>query len=133
MFAFIKIGILGAASINYHILSTESRQYFRNAIAMSGSVGNPWAFPLQNDHVKHSYEIAEKLGKPQQTDDDLVEFLKSIPAESLNQFSTIVVPDAVQFSIVFRPTIESKSSQVCISLPFIFILFNIWKKKIIFE
>lgn len=98
---------LGGASVNYHILSAESRNYFRNAICMSGSVGNPWAFPSECDHVNNAYEIAEKLGNPQNSYDELVTFLKTTPAEALNQFSTTVAPNAVQISIVFGPTIES--------------------------
>lgn len=99
--------IPGAASINYHILSTESRKYFRNAILMSGSVGNPWAIPSQHDHVKMAFEIAEKLDTPQKSYDELITFLKTTSAASLNQFSTINILNAVQFSIVFGPTIES--------------------------
>lgn len=94
----------GGASVNYQILSEESRKYFRNAIAMSGSVGNPWALPSEHDHAKIAFEIAEKLGKPQNS---LVTFLKTTPADSLNKFSTTIVPNAVQISIVFCPTIES--------------------------
>lgn len=93
--------------MNYHILSEESRKYFRNAIAQSGSVGNPWGQPSEHDHVKKSFEIAEKLGKPQNSYDELVSFLKTTPADSLNQFNTILNPNAIQICFLFGPTIES--------------------------
>lgn len=94
--------------MNYQILSEESRKYFHNAIPMSGSVGNPWAFPSEHDHVQNAFEIAEKLGEPQNSYDELISFLKTTSADSLNPFSTTVAPNAVQISIVFGPTIESK-------------------------
>lgn len=103
---------IGGASVNYQILSEESRNYFHNAIPMSGAVGTPWAYPSEHDHVKNAYEIAEKLGKPQNSYDELVSFLKTTPANLLNQFSTTAVPNAIQISIVFGPTIESNLNQI---------------------
>lgn len=96
----------GGASVHFQILSPESRKYFRNAIVMSGSVGNPWALIGKKDHLKNVFNIAKKLGKPQKSYDELVKFLKATPADVFNQFSVLVPEDPVKLKLAFGPIVE---------------------------
>lgn len=50
----------GAASLHFHLLSLQSRQFFQRAIVMSGCTINPWsANTIDNDNV----ELLQKIGK----------------------------------------------------------------------
>lgn len=100
----------GAASVNYHILSAESRKYFRNAIPMSGSVENYWALYEEKDYLRYASVIANDLGEPQSTYDKLVETLKTIPTEKLHQLSYVSAYDPL-FVIKLGPVIESTYSK----------------------
>lgn len=97
----------GGASVNYHILSPESRKYFRNAIAMSGSVENPWALLAEKNYLREAFKMAEKLDKPQKSYDDLVKFLKDAPADSFNQFNVLNFANPVELGVAFGPIVES--------------------------
>lgn len=97
----------GGASVHYHILSAESRKYFRNAIPMSGAIANPWALQPKKDYLKSAFKIAEQLGKPQKSYDELVTFLKTIPADSFNRFCTLVSDDPVKIGLSLGPVVES--------------------------
>lgn len=73
---------------------------------MSGSVENLWAFSNESDHLKGAFQVAERLGKPKNTYDELVEFFKMVPPENLHQFT--MVPEDDSLSVIrFGPTIES--------------------------
>ncbi|XP_055303123.1 carboxylic ester hydrolase-like [Sitodiplosis mosellana] len=100
----------GGASIHFHILSAESRKYFHNAIPMSGVADHYWAMSEHNDHVELAYKIARDLGEPKSTHDELIAFLKSAPAEKLDQYSTVAVPN-VLVEIVFTPLIERNDAK----------------------
>lgn len=60
----------------------------------------------KNDHVELAYQIARDLGEPKNTLQDLVEFLKSAPADELSIYSLLLAKD-VLFDIPFTPVIES--------------------------
>lgn len=105
--------IVGAGAVNFHILSDESRKYFRNAIAMSGSVGNYWAMSKNNDHLEIAYKIAKKeSNKTTQSYDELVAFFKEIPAARLHWYNFVWflwhdIKDDL-FEVSFAPVVESK-------------------------
>lgn len=96
--------------MNYHILSDESRKYFRNAIVMSGSVDNLWALQPAKDHLKSAFEMAKQLGKPQESYEDLVTFLKTAPADSFNPFCVLSFKNTVEIYTPFGPLLESMTS-----------------------
>lgn len=97
----------GGASTHFHIMSAESRKYYKNAIPMSGTVENYWAMSEHNDHVELAYQIAENLGQPKKNIEELINFLKSLPAEKFNEFSQITAR-GILFEIPFTPVIERK-------------------------
>lgn len=96
--------VSGGASTHYQVLSAESRQYFRNAIPMSGTVDVLWAFS-SDDHLKRAFNIAEELGEPKTTHEELISFLKSVPAKKLCPFSPL--EQGVMFRIPVGPIAES--------------------------
>lgn len=79
------------------MMSAESRKYFRNAIPMSGSAENFWAMSKENNHLAMVIDLAEKLGEPKETYDELVEFLKSISVDKIRKLFP---------SITFEHTLE---------------------------
>lgn len=74
---------------------------------MSGVAYNYWAMSGSNDHLEFAYKIARDMGEPKNTFQDLVEFLKSIPAEKFNEYSLLTVHD-ILMEISFSPIIESE-------------------------
>lgn len=98
--------VVGGASTEFHVLSAESRKYFRNAIPISGSAQNPFALSSATDHLQLAYQLAEKLGKTVDTFDELVAFLKNVPAEALNEYAIIDFAHFTMFRIVFAPIVE---------------------------
>lgn len=77
---------------------------------MSGSVENRWAMTLEKDHLAHAFQIAKEMGKPQDSFDGLVAFLKVSPADTFNQFNMTNVMNYVLFYILFGPVVESMST-----------------------
>ncbi|XP_031621135.1 uncharacterized protein LOC116339416 [Contarinia nasturtii] len=76
-------GSAGGASCHFHLLSNESRQFIHNAILTSGTAENIWSFGSQKDMISGAYEFAADLGKPQNSVNELVDLLKSVPAEDI--------------------------------------------------
>ncbi|XP_049947765.1 esterase FE4-like [Schistocerca serialis cubense] len=75
----------GGASIHYHVLSPLSKGLFKNAIAMSGSALNPWAF--SKNATDRAIRFANYLGYSGQNSSDLVDFLKTVDGRTLAQDS----------------------------------------------
>lgn len=72
---------------------------------MSGSAYHYWAIsPLQN-HVDLAYEMATKWNEPQQNISGLVDLLKTVPAEKINDHLKIVYKPTIELQIA--PVIES--------------------------
>lgn len=97
----------GAAMTHLHMLSSESRQYFSNAVLLSGSAENFWAFSEKNDHTDLAYKIANDLGKPKHSFEDLVVFLKTVPAEDIIGYGTIYPRLRRTTRFMLSPVIES--------------------------
>lgn len=98
---------LGGSSTHFHVLSAESRPYINNAISMSGSAFVPWAFSWYNDHVSNAYKIAEDLGQPKDSIDDLIEFLQSISAEKLIKYGSAMPGFVRTLRFPYAPVKES--------------------------
>ncbi|XP_049947774.1 esterase FE4-like [Schistocerca serialis cubense] len=80
-----KVTILGqsagGASIHYHLLSPQSKGLYKNAIAMSGSALNPWAF--SRNATDRAIRFAKHWGYTGGSTTDLVNFLKTANASTL--------------------------------------------------
>lgn len=74
---------------------------------MSGVAGNYWAMSEHNDHLELAHKIAADLGEPKKTHEELVAFLKSVPADKLSVYN-FEMPSHVLFDIPFTPVVESE-------------------------
>lgn len=95
----------GASSTHLQMLSAESRKYFRNAIAMSGSALHRWALSTMPTHTRLAFDMASRLGQPQANLTDLVDFLHSVPAEEFAKVSGFVMAGTIE--VPFAPVVES--------------------------
>lgn len=102
---------IGGLATNHQILSAESQKYFRNAIVMSGSVLKFASMATVENHLSHTYKMAEEFGEPKESIEDLVEFLKTISAKKLNDYAQI---SHTHTSILYAPVVESMHD--CINL-----------------
>nr|CAD7449687.1 unnamed protein product [Timema bartmani] len=98
----------GAASVQYHLLSEMSKGLFQRAISQSGSVLDFWAFTKS---TSASFELGEYLGLKTSNPQEMADYLRSLPADSimmgaLSQFK-MGNPDSIrQSSLTFVPSIE---------------------------
>ncbi|XP_049855609.1 bile salt-activated lipase-like [Schistocerca gregaria] len=94
----------GGASVHYHVLSSSSKGLFKNAIAMSGSALNPWAF--SKNSTDRAIRYAKTLGYTGKSSNDLVDFLTTVDFGSLLSDETIALSDE-----------DSKSLFTCVWVP----------------
>lgn len=94
--------------MHFHILSAESRKYFRNAIVMSGTADNFWAMSIEENHLKLAYEMAEELNKTANSFDELVGFLKEVSIDDIHIYALLMNVKNDVFRIKLAPVIESK-------------------------
>nr|XP_023026553.1 venom carboxylesterase-6-like [Leptinotarsa decemlineata] len=78
----------GAASVGFHIVSKQSSGLFRAGIAESGSALSNWGYLA--DPKPYGYELASKINSTKnfETNEDLLEFLQSVPAKVIDIAST---------------------------------------------
>lgn len=75
---------------------------------MSGSALNYWAISQEKHHLVQAHKMAEELGEPKKTFEELVEFLKTVPAEEFNKIATITADSGARYkSPQFAPIVES--------------------------
>lgn len=91
--------------MHFHILSAESRKYFRNAICMSGSIENYWAFAQEKNNLELAHQIARNLGQPQNSTAHLAEFLQTVEVKKLKSYSTLSWLQGT-IAVKFAPVIE---------------------------
>lgn len=72
---------------------------------MSGTALNIWSYTDRN-HTKIAYQVASSLGGPTETFEDVIEFLKKVPAKELDQYGW-AGGDHKTFKIPIGPVIES--------------------------
>lgn len=99
---------LGGASVHFHILSEESRKYFRNAIPMSGSIENYWALAKDSNHLEYAYKIASDFNVTASNFDELVTFWKNVAVSDDLHWYTILDKSDDVFQIIFAPVVESE-------------------------
>lgn len=96
----------GGSSVHLHVLSAESRKYFRSAIPMSGTAYNYWSLSDEN-HLEHAHNIAKELGEPKKSDDELVEFFKKVPADKIRNYGKLNLLSQSLLAIPIAPIVES--------------------------
>lgn len=75
----------GAASTSYHLISKMSEGLFNKAICQSGVCLNDWSYNLYAK--KRAFQLGKLLGKETENTDELLEFLRNVPALSLVNIS----------------------------------------------
>lgn len=81
-------------------------------MCLSGSFYNYWAMSEENNHLKLAYKIAEDLGEPATSFEDLVKVLHSVPAKQLNVYSSVNSTRG-RLEITFTPVVESIEIYIC--------------------
>lgn len=89
-------------------MSSESRKYFQNAIILSGTTENVWARFTDTNHILLAHQIASDLGEPKESNDELIEFFKSVPADKIQNYGAMTLTHR-DFRIKFAPLIERMS------------------------
>lgn len=97
----------GGTLAHVHILSAESRKYFRNAILLSGTIDSIWGFSNNIDHITVAQKITKDLGRPVDSLQGLIEFFKSVPAEAIVNYSYPLPMFSKTPVITWAPIIES--------------------------
>lgn len=73
---------------------------------MSGCAENQWALS-NDDHVKRAHNIARELGKTLTEHDDLVDILKTVPAEKFIPSANMDLANNVLSKLPIGPIVES--------------------------
>ncbi|XP_055312466.1 acetylcholinesterase-like [Sitodiplosis mosellana] len=102
----------GSVSVQLHMLSEESRKYFRNGILSSGVIDNYWSFSKHSNHLHLAYEMAKQLDQPRDSFDDLVDFLEEVPANEISAYalSRRGLLEKRTLMLDFTPTIEREDA-----------------------
>lgn len=112
MFVLFIVFCVGGVSATYHVLNTDSRKYIRHSIPMSGSTANVWAMAKEKNNLKLAFRMAKEIGgKELNSYDELVEFLKKVPAEKLIPYNGDFSPIHDLVEIIFGPVVESECEE----------------------
>lgn len=107
----------GSAATHHQVLSAESRKYFRNAIVMSGSAVHYWGISSLPNHIDLAVEMTSSWGVPKTHLNEIIDVLKSVPAEKFVEFSRLASTIQRTFAIPNGPVVESKGLR-CLTILF---------------
>lgn len=75
---------------------------------MSGSVFNYWALSQEKHQLVQAHKMAEELDEPKKSFEELIEFLKTVPAEEFNKIAVIKAGGGARYNAPqFSPIVES--------------------------
>lgn len=97
----------GSASVSCHLVSKMSAGLFNKAICQSGVCLNEWSYNIYPR--ERSFQLGKLLGKETDNPAELLEFLKSVPAEKLVGIQLPMLElkhNDLMDSILFGPVIE---------------------------
>lgn len=81
----------GAFAVSFHVLNAESTKYFQRVIPMSGSAFNYNGYHA-GDHRCLMFAVAKNFSNPVDNIQDLIAFLKKIPADQIEHYIQSVLP-----------------------------------------
>lgn len=96
---------IGGASVHYHILNEESRNYFQRAFVVSGAALDYFAL-YEPDHYKRVQECFDIEDKTK-----LIEYLKSTDSKILAECYATQDFGKLLVSLPWVPTIENPSTK----------------------
>ncbi|CAG9119587.1 unnamed protein product [Plutella xylostella] len=97
----------GSASTSLHLVSKMSEGLFSKAICQSGVCLNEWSYNLYAR--QRAFQLGKQLGKDTEDPDELLEFLRSLPATSLTNIKLPPLPNVFYDlcdGILFGPVVE---------------------------
>lgn len=103
----------GSSCVTYHMLSPMSQGLFHKAIAQSGTAIHDWA--NGKDTVNRAFRSAKALGKDTNDKDELLAYLRSVPAIDLARLTMKSRTTDEKYRglpIHFAPTVEKKFAGV---------------------
>lgn len=95
----------GAFAVSFHVLNAESTKYFQRVIPMSGSAFSYNAYHA-GDHRCLMFAIAKNASNPVDNTQDLIAFLKKIPADQIEHYIQSVF-SFLPYPMFWAPVIES--------------------------
>lgn len=98
----------GGASVTYLMVSPLCKGLFHKAIAQSGALLSEWAF--MRDHCELSSNLGKCLGSNATNEEQLLEYLMTVPAEKFATLQNDVFPKeriVKGYNWAFLPSIES--------------------------
>lgn len=100
----------GSFSVSHHLLNDESKKYFQQSIALSGT-GQSYHGYIRGNHQclirKFAKHFKPTIGNEPE---ELIEFLKYVPEQDLIDFSMqVFVESGHDQNIVWYPTIEGQN------------------------
>ncbi|XP_046601547.1 esterase E4 [Neodiprion lecontei] len=107
----------GAVSAQYLLLSPLAKGLFHKAIMQSGVLSVPWAYVSEPLKMAHRYVAA--FGKDITDQNEIVEYLRTIPAHKLIEMQTkISTPEeTINLVLPFGPTVDNKSMRPLMPKP----------------
>ncbi|XP_068617509.1 esterase B1-like [Battus philenor] len=99
----------GGFCVNYHLISPMTKGLFQRAVVKSGSLTSPWG--NISEPRERAFALARKLGCYSEDVQELYEFFKSQPMESLNSIQLQISFDekaTKMFDIMFGVVDEKK-------------------------
>nr|XP_019531286.2 esterase B1-like isoform X2 [Aedes albopictus] len=104
----------GGCSVQFHLISETSKELFKRAIIMSGSIYGSWTLSSQRNWVK---KLAKAVGwSGDGSEKDALSYLRTVePEDIINNQGKLVGPDDAKDCIItpFGPTIEPYSTEGC--------------------
>lgn len=104
---------VGAASINYLLVSPKAKGLFHRAILQSGTLLMPQA--IDNNPVASASLLAARLGYNSTDPDELLNIFTNVPADDIIKGSYIDQTNDALAPYVFRPCIEAPSTDAVIT------------------
>ncbi|XP_048507575.1 esterase FE4-like isoform X2 [Athalia rosae] len=103
----------GGASVHYQLLSPLSKGLFNKAIMQSGTALDTWASMSESQSAEHLSRYLAALGKESSDPKEIVEFLRTIPAENLMQTQLDITrpEDLLWVELPFMPSVDDKSKE----------------------
>lgn len=96
----------GGASVNYHMISPMSKEYFHRGISQSGNVFCPWTFSRPGTAKNKAESVAKELDCPTGSSKDLIDCLRTKNANDIIGTDRLFQVFDYCPMIPFRPVIE---------------------------
>ncbi|XP_012262883.2 esterase E4-like isoform X3 [Athalia rosae] len=106
-------GSAGGASVHYQLLSPLSKGLFNKAIIQSGTALDTWSSMSESQSAEHLRRYLAAFGKEMSDPKEIVEFLRTIPAEKLMQTQLDITrpEDQRWVELPFMPSVDDKSKE----------------------